>query len=82
MADKQCSTESRGLGEEEAKEPFTVDLGEKAVEEGVRQGILELVRHTAEGEPVFGFTLVGKSAMMCLLGHKLKDELGDDRHDE
>ena len=37
MADKQRSTEPHRLGEEEAKEPFTVDLGEEAVEEGVRQ---------------------------------------------
>ena len=74
MADKQRSTELRELGEEEATEPFTVDLGKEPVEEGVRSGILELVRHTAEGEPVYGFTQAGASALMGLLACKMGED--------
>ena len=67
-------TALRELGEEEVKEPFYVDLGEEAVEEGVRQGILELGRHTAEGEPVYGFTQAGAAALMGLLAYKMREE--------
>ena len=74
MADKQRSTELRGLGEEEVREPFTVDLGKEAVEEGERQGILESVRHTAEGEPVYGFTQAGAAALMRLRAHKMRED--------
>ena len=72
-SDRRMS-EVHGSDEESAKEPFCVDLGQEVVEAGVRQGILEPVRHTANGEPVYGFTQAGVAVMRGLLGYQMRGE--------
>ncbi len=55
--------------EERSAQPTTVDLPQAVVNEGVNRGILVVVRHTAQGEPVYGFTAAGLAALIALLAN-------------